>query len=243
MAPTGTGRYNDRGVTLLESAPPVVSLADRVGPDLWHSLIAGGERRSALPGEPVAGPGTDSTAAAIIDGSARLYLVISEGRQTTLRYYRRGELVGLLAHLGGWREWGAEAVVPTTYVAVTPERLRSLLDAEPDFLRAVMDEVAAIASDAIQMVVAAGSHTMAARVAGHLLEAAAPCADGRLVAQLTHQRLADTTGTAREVVTRMLRRFREAGAIATGPGVIEILDRDRLLTASAEIENSRLHPA
>ena len=229
-------------VALLDSAP-AVSLADRIGPDLWHSLIAGGEQASARPGETVAGSGNCRTAAAIIDGSARVYLVTSAWRQTTLRYYRPGELVGLLPHLGGWGEWGAEAVVPTTYVAVAPDRVRSLLDSQPVFVREVMNEVAAIASDAIQMVAAAGSQTMAARVAGHLLEAAAPGADGRLVAQVTHQRLADTTGTAREVVTRMLRRFRESGAIATGPGVIEILDRDRLLTVASEMEAGRMRPA
>ena len=44
------------------------------------------------------------------------------------------------------------------------------------------------------------------------------------VLRLTHQALADELGTVREIVTRLLRRFAEAGHVSLGRERIEVLD-------------------
>jgi CRP/FNR family transcriptional regulator len=48
------------------------------------------------------------------------------------------------------------------------------------------------------------------------------------VLQITHEKIANHMGTAREVVTRMLRYFQNEGMVKLTRGTIEILDRKKL---------------
>jgi CRP/FNR family transcriptional regulator len=67
------------------------------------------------------------------------------------------------------------------------------------------------------------------RVARHLLDLAADRQQGTtLVAPVSHQALADAVGTAREVVTRTIREFRDAGMVDTSRSAIVLLAPDRL---------------
>lgn len=50
---------------------------------------------------------------------------------------------------------------------------------------------------------------------------------------LTHERIANHLGTAREVVTRMLRYFQAEGMVRLGRGKVELLDRKKLERLSA----------
>jgi CRP-like cAMP-binding protein len=51
---------------------------------------------------------------------------------------------------------------------------------------------------------------------------------GRLEVQATHTDLANSIGSAREVVGRALRRLREERIIEMSPGVVRVLDPQRL---------------
>jgi len=64
------------------------------------------------------------------------------------------------------------------------------------------------------------------RLAIHLLEQAAIAQSDSFTA--THDAIARDLGTAREVVTRMLKRFQEDGLVALSRGGIALLDRDGL---------------
>jgi CRP/FNR family transcriptional regulator, anaerobic regulatory protein len=46
--------------------------------------------------------------------------------------------------------------------------------------------------------------------------------------RITHEKIANHLGTAREVVTRMLKYFQNDGTVALNRGTIEILNRDKL---------------
>jgi CRP/FNR family transcriptional regulator len=46
--------------------------------------------------------------------------------------------------------------------------------------------------------------------------------------KLTHEKIANHMGTAREVVTRMLRYFQSEGLVVLTRGTVEILDPKRL---------------
>ena len=61
---------------------------------------------------------------------------------------------------------------------------------------------------------------MTARVAYHLSQMTLPAPDGRAVAHISHQRLADAVGTVREVISRELRTLRAQGVIDTGPELV-----------------------
>ena len=66
------------------------------------------------------------------------------------------------------------------------------------------------------------------RLAGFLLEEAA--IENTSVLKVTHERIANHMGTAREVVTRMLRYFQSEGLVKLTRGAIEITDEKGLRT-------------
>lgn len=51
---------------------------------------------------------------------------------------------------------------------------------------------------------------------------------GRLEARATHQDLADSIGSSREVVSRTLKELLAAGIVETAPGLTRVLDPVRL---------------
>ena len=64
------------------------------------------------------------------------------------------------------------------------------------------------------------------RLAAFLLEEAA--IEGTPVLKITHEKIAAHMGTAREVVTRMLRYFQNEGMVKLTRGAVELADRNRL---------------
>ena len=56
--------------------------------------------------------------------------------------------------------------------------------------------------------------------------------EGHKIIKITHERIANELGTAREVVTRMLKFFQDEGMVALSRGSIEILDSNKLYELS-----------
>jgi CRP/FNR family transcriptional regulator len=67
------------------------------------------------------------------------------------------------------------------------------------------------------LVEAVAFHKLDRRLASELL------GHGRLV-DMTHQQLADSVGSVREIVTRVLRSFADQGMVRLGRGSVEVLD-------------------
>ena len=72
--------------------------------------------------------------------------------------------------------------------------------------------------------------TVRQRVARHLLDLAAsnPAADGGLTARVSQQELADSVGSVREVVARILSELRAEHLVRTAAGQVEVIDPIRL---------------
>ena len=64
------------------------------------------------------------------------------------------------------------------------------------------------------------------RLATFLLEESA--LEGSSSLKITHEKIANHMGTAREVVTRMLRYFQSEGMVKLTRGTVEIIDEKRL---------------
>ena len=69
------------------------------------------------------------------------------------------------------------------------------------------------------------------RLAAFLLEEAQ--VEGTLSLKITHEKIANHMGTAREVVTRMLRYFQTEGMVKLTRGTVELID-EKKLSALAE---------
>ena len=67
---------------------------------------------------------------------------------------------------------------------------------------------------------------MDSRLAAFLIEEST-LADSTVL-HMTHEKIANHMGTAREVITRMLKYFQSEGIVTLTRGTIEILDLDKL---------------
>jgi CRP/FNR family transcriptional regulator len=87
----------------------------------------------------------------------------------------------------------------------------------------VMANYGALISDLIVLLDEVAFHSLDARLAKLLLDA------GTDSVQRTHQQIADELGTAREVVSRQIKRLEQKGWVVLGRGQVDLLDRDALL--------------
>jgi CRP/FNR family transcriptional regulator len=86
----------------------------------------------------------------------------------------------------------------------------------------VMTNYGALISDLIVLLDEVAFHNLDARLAKLLLEA------GTNSVKKTHQQMADELGTAREVISRQVKRFEQKQWVALGRGQLEVLDRAAL---------------
>lgn len=113
----------------------------------------------------------------------------------------------------------------------------------PDVYKALMEESAPVANYTNELISSRFSDVMwlmeqilwksfDRRLAGFLLEESA--LEQSDVLHLTHEKIANHLGTAREVVTRMLRYFQSEDMVALSRGAVELTDKKRLTQLSGQ---------
>jgi CRP/FNR family transcriptional regulator len=192
-------------------------------------------RRVALPeGAHVFETGQSAEAFLIVEaGVVRVQLTAQNGREIVLYRVSPGDSCVLTTScLLDSEAYAAEAICETDVRAIALPRaaFRRLLDGEPTFRDAVLAAYAGRVADLILTIEETRLHRVDARLAALLAEHAR---DGRVTA--THQDLAAELGTAREVVSRTLKRFERSGAVTLGRGLIEIRNRRRLANHAREV--------
>ena len=166
---------------------------------------------------------------AVETGQLRTYILSEEGREITI-----GRLfdydISLLS---------ASCVMPDMQlnVMIEAEKNTEFWSIPACLFKNLMDESLPIASYARNLLSSNFSDLMwlmkqimwksfDKRLAGFLLEEAQLEGCGQL--KITHEKIAAHLGTAREVVTRMLRYFQSEGMVKLTRGAIELADLDRL---------------
>lgn len=125
----------------------------------------------------------------------------------------------------GREEYPAEAVVEKDITAMMfpdSEFRQALLDSEV-FRQFVFQGFSRRLCDIVSRMETVALKTIDERLAAHLLSG-----DDDSLSNITHQVLAAEIGTAREVVSRKLKRFEADGLIRSSRGRVEIVDRDAL---------------
>lgn len=158
-------------------------------------------------------------------GQSRVYKVSSSGREILLYRVGGGETCVLTTTcLLGNSDYPASTVVevPIRDVIIPAAAFNQLMLESLVFRRFVMQNYGALISDLIVLLDEVAFHSLDARLAKLLLEETS--------AQInrTHQQLAAELGTAREVVSRQLKRFEQKGWVSLGRGHVEVLDRAAL---------------
>lgn len=162
-------------------------------------------------------------------GQLRAYILSDEGREITI--YRLFERDICL--------FSASCIMRSIQfeVMVEAEKDTELWIIPPDLYKRIMEESARIANFTNEIMAARFSEVMwlmeqimwksfDKRLAQFLLEES--MLEGTSTLMLTHETIANHLGTAREVVTRMLRYFQSEGLVKLSRGTVEIADRTAL---------------
>lgn len=163
-------------------------------------------------------------------GLLRVYMHTSDGRQVTVRYVRRGDLLGAPALVGGPPPVFVQALTKSAIYFMDVTRLRRLAREDPAVAWVFAEESVQRLYDVLEELAGGVFATVRQRVVRHLLDLAASASadDGRLVALVNQQDLANSVGSVREVVARVLHDLRAASLVRTSPGRVEILDPLRM---------------
>jgi CRP/FNR family transcriptional regulator, cyclic AMP receptor protein len=210
------------------------SFLGRLPAELIDRLLAEGERADYPAGTTIYREGASPRAVLVIDGLLRVYMTSPEGRQVTVRYARGGDVLGIAVLVGGPVNVSVQALAPSSLFRINAQTLTQAARQDARVAWAVAEELNRRLYDTLQQTAINAFGTVRQRVAAHLLDLASAQQrpQGRLVAQVSQQELADAVGSVREVVARVLREFRLARLVATAPDSVLIFDAARLHSES-----------
>lgn len=159
-------------------------------------------------------------------GQSRVYKMSASGREILLYRVNAGETCVITTTcLLGNSNYPASTIVeePIRDVIIPAGVFNQMMIDSRVFRTFVMANYGALISDLIVLLDEVAFHTLDARLAKLLLDA------GTNNVTRTHQQIADELGTAREVVSRQLKRFEQKSWISMGRGQVDIQDRAQLL--------------
>lgn len=159
----------------------------------------------------------------ITQGSVRVTLNALSGRSVTLYRLEPGDTCVLTTScLMSSRRYPAEARTETPVAALAMGRStfdRGLEESAP-FRRFVLDSFSRRLAGVIERMESVALTPVEARLAALLLA----LGRGNGEVAITHQSLAEELGTAREVISRHLKRLEGAGMLSLGRGVVRLTD-------------------
>jgi CRP/FNR family transcriptional regulator len=205
-------------------------------PDLIGKLTAEARRVGIPAGETTHREGeVEPYLELVVRGLVRVHVSAPDGRTMTVRYCRRGALIGAptLYAVGVERRFGIQALSNSELLRLRPAIVRNLADRDARVATALLQETSERVLSFVAELSGTAFATVRQRLVRHLLDLASERQRGpELIAPLTQQELADAIGTVREVVVRVLRELREEGVIRTGRYGIAIEDPERLFGAA-----------
>jgi CRP/FNR family cyclic AMP-dependent transcriptional regulator len=180
--------------------------------------------------------GSPGRAYVLEKGLVRVYWTVPDGRAATVAFVFPGNLAGGRNLVPGTTVMTgpsvvfAQVVVDSTLRILDLETVRKLAATEVEVVGAIATQLAARVRYDLRMIAVRSLGNIPERLAFDLLERAfrAQLDTGLLEAQATHEDLASSIGSSREVVGRALKGLRSSGIIETAPGVIRIIDPVRL---------------
>ena len=211
---------------------------------IWNQLASGQQEtliestiRRAIPKGTLLHSGSmDCTGLLLVQhGQLRAYILSEEGREITLYRLLEGDIC-LFSASCMMRSIQFE-------VMIEAEKDTELWIIPADSYKSVMDQSAPLANFTNEIMATRFSEVMwlmeqimwksfDKRLAGFLLE---ECSlEGTNILKITHETIAGHMGTAREVVTRMLRYFQNESMVKLTRGTVEVTDK----AALEELQNA-----
>ncbi len=193
------------------------------------ALLEGSVLHHYQSGTVVAEEGSVQSVGLVVDGLIRVFVGSADGWQVTVRHVRQGGVFGVGAIFGGLAVTNVHAIHQSLILELSSDVLRSMASGDPQVSWAVAHEAADRLGSAYTELVFLSRSSLHTRVARELLDLANATASGGGLEVWIHQdELAETLGTAREVVGRILAVMKREGLIQARPGTITIVDPARL---------------
>jgi CRP/FNR family cyclic AMP-dependent transcriptional regulator len=163
-------------------------------------------------------------------GLARAYVTVPDGRQATCTFFHAQELIGATTIVSHPPRILVQVVVKSSLTSLDFGKLRKLVATENDITDAIAVHLAALVRSSFRLIAVRTLGDIRQRLAYDLLDRAcrSQLAVGRLECRVTHAELADSIGSAREVVGRTLTRLRDEKIIETATGLVRVADPLRL---------------
>jgi len=175
-------------------------------------------------------------------GQIKVTVASHDGREVLLEVRGSGEVVGEMALIDNSpRSASASSLTTPTEVLVLSVRdFRELVDSDPDFTRALLDEMVRKVRDATFHQLELALDDVQGRVARRLLDldrrfGRMRAGIVRVKSPITQQEIADWAGVSRQAVVKELSALREQGIVETTASVMTILDRDALVERAAKL--------
>ena len=174
----------------------------------------------------------------VAEGAVRIGVMGPEGDEIVLHVEPPGGCLGEPSVYAPERDrrTDGQAVGPTTLINVDDEKVRGVLEASPEAMRAFVRRVSEIARGHARRLALNAFHDARGRLARLLLDLAdahgVPTARGRLIdVPLSQRTLAGLVGVRRESVNRLISTLKREGAVEFDDGVVTVLDEEHLRSA------------
>ena len=167
----------------------------------------------------------------LLEGRVRVQLLSHSGREVSLyRIGPGGSCILTTSCLLSDEHYPAEAIAESDLraLAISADGFQSLLERSAWFRKFVFDGFSSRLTNIIHKIEDIAFTSIDARLASLLLQL-----DKTGVREVTHQRLAAELGTAREVVSRHLKRLESAKCVQLGRGQVAVIDRRKLSALAA----------
>lgn len=205
---------------------------------MWDKLtpaqqdrLSGSAIRRSIPGGTVIHNGSMDCLGLLLirSGQLRAYLLSDEGRELTM--YRLFEMdICLFSASCMMRniqfEITIEAEKDSEVWIIPPEVYKSLMDESAALANYTNDLMSSRFSEVMWLIEQIIWRSFDKRLAAFLVEESN--LEGELVLKITHERISNHLGTAREVVTRMLRYFQTEHMVKLTRGTVELTDLKKL---------------
>lgn len=203
---------------------------DRMPKKSRESILVNSKRVRYQAGAVAYHPGDGYRVEVLERGFTRIYLSSVEGRQTTLRYVRPGQLMGSLLVFGVQIDGSVQAVLDCSAIRLDIVHMRHQLEVDPRVGDALSMELACRLAHTVRLLALQTFGTIVQRIAFDLLHRScrSQLMSGALEARVSHEEIANDIGSVRQVVSRGLAQLRDAGLIATSNRLVRILQPQRL---------------
>jgi CRP-like cAMP-binding protein len=170
----------------------------------------------------------------VMEGRVKIFGSSSQGRSKTFAYLEPGDFFGEMSLIDDeMRSASAGALEDTVLIMLKGEDYRKLILNRPAIGLSVLKTLSARLRRANREIEALSFNNVLGRIAQILLDLGdrygKKTDEGlRIDMPLSHKELAEMAGTAREVISRVVSRFKRMGCVGIFDNKIIITDRDKL---------------